>query len=126
MIRIEDEYASFETSKLLKEAGFEANLKTRYVEEEEDEWVFWDSGTKRSDYNYFDDTIACPTQALAARWLREVHHILIMLNPTLDGWVFDLFNLKEHHYILCNQYANADSYEQYYEVALQEDVKLIK
>ena len=64
---IEESYVSFETAKLLKEAGFEANLKTRYVEEEKDEWAFWESGTKRSDYNYFDDTIACPTQASACK-----------------------------------------------------------
>ena len=34
---IEESYVSFDTAKLLKEAGFEANLKTKYVEEEKDE-----------------------------------------------------------------------------------------
>ena len=76
---IEESYVSFDTAKMLKEAGFEANLKTRYVEEEKDEWAFWESGTKRSDYNYFDDTIACPTQALAARWLREKHDTFVKM-----------------------------------------------
>ena len=123
---IEESYVSFDTAKLLKEAGFEANLKTRYVEEEKDEWAFWESGTKRSDYNYFDDTISCPTQALAARWLREVHNIFIQLNPTFDGWLLDLFDLKKHQYILTNKNANADSYEQALEDGLQEAIKLIK
>ena len=123
---IEESYVSFDTARMLKEAGFEANLKTRYVEEEKDEWAFWESGTKRSDYNYFDDTIACPTQALAARWLCEVHNIFIQLNPTFDGWLLDLFDLKKHQYILTNKNANADSYEQALEDGLQEAIKLIK
>lgn len=123
---IEESYVSFDTAKMLKEAGFEANLKTKYVEEEKDEWAFWDSGAKRSDYNYFDDTIACPTQALAVRWLREEHNIFIQLNPTFDGWSLDLFDLKKHQYILTNKDANADSYEQALEDGLQEAIKLIK
>lgn len=122
---IEESYVSFDTAKMLKEAGFEANLKTRYVEEEKDEWAFWASGTKRSDYNYFDDTIACPTLALAARWLREVHRIFIQLTPTLDGWLIDLFDLKKHQYIWCNQDTDSDSYETAFEAGLQEAVKLI-
>ena len=94
---IEESYVSFDTAKLLKEAGFEANLKTRYVEEEKDEWAFWDSGAKRSDYNYFDDTIACPTQALAARWLREKFGIHIFANYFFeDGtWFYVTVDLKE-------------------------------
>lgn len=76
---IEEQYVSFETAKLLKEAGFEANLKTRYVEEEKGEWALWESGSKRSDYNYFDDTIACPTQALAARWIREEYDTFVKM-----------------------------------------------
>ena len=94
---IEESYVSRDTARMLKEAGFEANLKTIYVEEEKDEWAFWESGTKRSDYNYFDDTIACPTQALAARWLREVHNIHIFPNYFFeDGtWFFVSVNLKE-------------------------------
>ena len=123
---IEESYVSFDTAKLLKEAGFEANLKTRHVEEEKDEWAFWDSGAKRSDYNYFDDTIACPTQALAARWLREEHHIFITIAPVIQGWVYDLFDLKKHQYILCNEGAMTESYEAAFETALQEAIKLIK
>ncbi len=99
---IEESYVSFDTAKLLKEAGFEANLKTRYVEEEKDEWAFWESGTKRSDYNYFDDTIACPTQALAARWLREVHDTFVKMERvgSFDGkefrfyWSFSIISVS--------------------------------
>ena len=90
---IEESYVSFDTARMLKEAGFEANLKTRYVEEEKDEWAFCESGTKRSDYNYFDDTIACPTQALAARWLREVHDTFVKMERvgSFDGKEFRFY-----------------------------------
>lgn len=99
---IEESYVSFDTARMLKEAGFEANLKTRYVEEEKDEWAFWDFGTKRSDYNYFDDTIACPTQALAARWLREVHDTFVKMERvgSFDGkefrfyWSFSIISVS--------------------------------
>lgn len=103
---IVEQFVSFDTARMLKEAGFEAECG----------FIVDDDGRK----------LYRPTQALAARWLREVHHILIMLNPTLDGWIFDLFNLKGHHYILCNQDANADSYEQAMEAGLREAIKLIK
>lgn len=99
---IEESYVSFDTARMLKEAGFEANLKTRYVEEEKDEWACWESGTKRSDYNYFDDTIACPTQALAARWLREVHDTFVKMERvgSFDGkefrfyWSFSIISVS--------------------------------
>ena len=130
---IEEQFVSFETARMLKEAGFEANLRTKYVEEEKDEWAFWDSGEKRSDYNYFDDTIACPTQALAARWLREVHRIVVdatFIPSLFDGvnWQYFIGNMDD---MVCEcdfelserKYA---TYEAAFEAGLQEAIKLIK
>ena len=118
---------------MLKEAGFEANLKTRYVEEEKDEWAFWASGTKRSDYNYFDDTIACPTQALAARWLREEHDTFVKMERVgcFDGkefrfyWSYYLIRVSTAclNSISGGRY---DSYEEALEAGLQKVIKLIK
>ena len=128
MIMIEESYVSFETAKMLKEAGFEANLKTRYVEEEKDEWAFWDSGTKRSDYNYFDDTITCPTQALAARWLREVYGIMIVsfFDDYMEKWYYVIDGVKKQSGIKCVQSASDyDDYETALEAGLQEAIKLI-
>ena len=130
---IEESYVSFDTARMLKEAGFEANLKTMYVEEEKDEWAFWDSGAKRSDYNYFDDTIACPTQALAARWLREVHRIVVDANfipPSTDGnaWIYFIGEMDDM--VWSGDYVPSDEFYETYEVALeaglQEAIKLIK
>lgn len=127
---IEESYVSFDTARMLKEAGFEANLKTMYVEEEKDEWAFWDSGAKRSDYNYFDDTIACPTQALAARWLREVHniHVFAFFDYVKRDWCYCIANLDAVTAGMGMDVSenNYPTYEQALEVALQEAIKLIK
>ena len=130
---IEESYVSFDTARMLKEAGFEANLKTRYVEEEKDEWAFWGSGTKRSDYNYFDDTIACPTQALAARWLREVHRIVVdvaYIPPHVGRDVWQYFVGGMDDMVWPGDYEPSDrkyeTYEEAMEVGLQEAIKLIK
>ena len=130
---IEESYVSFETAKLLKEAGFEANLKTRYVEEEKDEWAFWESGTKRSDYNYFDDTIACPTQALAARWLREKHRIVVdvtFIPPSVDGDEWQYFIGEMDDMVWEGDFESSDrkysTYEEAFEAGLQEAIKLMK
>ena len=129
---IEESYVSFDTAKLLKEAGFEANLKTMYVEEEKDEWAFWDSGAKRSDYNYFDDTIACPTQALAARWLREAHGIHVCIDVNASGWYYDLCKSDNGTHILWSSYQGPndggewDSYEEALEAGLKICLELIK
>ena len=123
---IEESYVSFNTAKMLKEAGFEANLKTMYVEEEKDEWAFWDSGAKRSDYNYFDDTIACPTQALAARWLREKHRIVVdvtFIPPSVNGDVWQYFIGEMDDMVWKGDFEPSDRRYKTYEEALEEGLK---
>ena len=130
---IEEQFVSFDTARMLKEAGFEANLKTMYVEEEKDEWAFWDSGAKRSDYNYFDDTIACPTQALAARWLREKHRIVVdvtFIPPSVDGDEWQYFIGEMDDMVWEGDFESSDrkysTYEEALEAGLQEAIKLIR
>ena len=103
---IEEQFVSFDTARMLKEAGFEAECG----------FIVDDDGRK----------LYRPTQDLAARWLREEHHIFIMLTPVIEGWVYDLFDLKKHQYILCNEDAMTESYEVAFETALREAIKLIK
>lgn len=65
---IEESYVSFDTAKLLKEVGFEA------------ECGFIVDDDERKLYR--------PTQALATRWLREVHRIVVdvtFIPPLFDG-----------------------------------------
>ena len=119
---IEEEFVTFETAKMLKKARFREKTKTHYSNSGE----VWETAML-ADYNDDLNCNACslPTQALAARWLRDVHNIFIMLTPMIDGWMFDLFDLKKHQYILCNADALAGQYEAAYEVALREALQLI-
>lgn len=67
---IEESYVSFETARLLKEAGFDAPCYVQYSER----GVQWEASYPEN-FNADDWGYSCPTQALAARWLRETHNI---------------------------------------------------
>ena len=118
---IEEQFVSFDTAKMLKEAGFDVPCTSQSTEGK----CIWNVGYP---YNFNQDEFGYsrPTQALAARWLREGHHIFIMLTPVIQGWMYDLFDLKKHQYILCNEDAMTKSYEAAFETALREAIKLIK
>ena len=107
---IKESYVSFDTAKMLKEAGFEAECG----------FIVDDDGRK----------LYRPTQALAARWLREVHHYAVCVwysaehekwfyaHGDMDNMAFDTdYNISDFIY---------DSYEQALEAGLREAVKLIK
>ena len=70
---IEESYVSFDTAKMLKEAGFDCNCRKWYSQQDNDvlEWEA-DAGC---NWNVYNSDISRPTQALAARWLRETHNI---------------------------------------------------
>ena len=119
---ITEQYVTFETARLLKEAGFREKTKTHYSNSGE----VWEAAMP-ADYNddFNCNTSNRPTQAFAARWLREVHHIFIMLSPVIKGWIYDIFDLKKHQYILCNEESFSEQYEESFETTLQETLRLI-
>lgn len=102
---ITEQYVTFETARLLKEARFEAECS----------FIIDDDGRK----------LYRPSQQLAARWLREVHHISIILTPMEDGWMYDLFAIKKYQYIILSKDAGIVTYETAFEKALQEALQLI-
>lgn len=67
---IEESYVSFETAKMLKEAGFDVPCTSNYMTSKS-----WWNDLQRANFNASETTYSRPTQALAARWLREVHGI---------------------------------------------------
>lgn len=118
---ITEQYVTFQTAQLLKEAGFDIPCKRLFLKD-------GCPGITAEEENHNDATCNAysrPTQALAARWLREVHHIFIMLTPVIKGWLYDIFDLKKHQYILCNEEAFSEQYEEAFEEALQEALRLI-
>ena len=75
---ITENYVSFETAKLLKEKGFNAEIDTYYSPE--GEFKIWcPNGLKSYLSNEGTETwwwkCIAPAQSMAMKWLREVHHI---------------------------------------------------
>ena len=74
MATIKEDYVSFETSKLLKEKGFDQNCATYYLDGQV--WRHYHGEVIPKDKQIY----AAPTQAIAMKWLREVHNIVIGVN----------------------------------------------
>ena len=65
---MEESYVSFDTAKMLKEAEFDEVCSTFYVSGKGDTCLMYERNSSLDKGQY-----SCPTQALAARWIREVH-----------------------------------------------------
>ena len=114
---IKEQFVLFDTAKLLKEAGFNEPCCYNYDNVNGFRWFKIGESIPKG-------WIPCPTQMLAARWLREVHNIDVMV---------DVYN---RDYYVCNVYKNkhlmiirnivTSSYEEALEEGLCEAIKLIK
>ena len=122
---IEESYVSFDTAKLLKEAGFNETCRYSYDNVGGFRWFKIGGSTPKG-------WVPCPTQALAARWLREVHRIVVdvaYIPPHVgrDVWQYFVGEMDdmiwEGKYETGRKYA---TYEQAMEAGLQEAIKLIK
>ena len=132
---IEESYVSFDTAKLLKEVGFRELTKTHYSNSGQ----IWETAMP-ADYNDDFNCNTCnrPTQALAARWLHEVHGIHVSSNifmdsandadgKTVDEWTFWSFDLFDNSGRIIEESDDRyDSYEEALEAGLQEAIKLMK
>ena len=122
---IEEQFVSFDTAKLLKVAGFDVPCTSQYTEGK----CIWNVGYP---YNFNQDEFGYsrPTQALAARWLRDVHHyaVCIWYSAEHEKWFYAHGNLD--NMMFDEEYSISDfiydSYEQALEAGLQEAIKLIK
>ena len=91
---ITEEYVSFETSKLLKEKGFDWPCHATYdtavtggkPEFSEYEVLnYFPYGMKNSDDKY-SMVISAPTLQMAMKWLRKEHNLATSTSVTIDGW----------------------------------------
>ena len=106
---IKESYVSFDTAKLLKEAGFESECG----------FIVVDDGRK----------LYRPTQSLAAWWLREEHHyaVCVWFSKDHDKWSYaygDIENMMFDEEYSISDFIY-DSYEQALEAGLQKAIKLI-
>lgn len=144
---IHEEYVSFETAKLLKEAGWDIPTRGIYRTNRNGDYRFVEYDRKSSLSNCtrcltdgFAYEYLAPTQALAARWLREVHDIHIDIgmcgdySSDADGkiveewdfWTFSLYYITNFTNHICNCVGEYDTYEQAMDAGLQRALEMIK
>jgi len=161
---MKEELINFETAKLAKEKGFNIGCKNKYVETLEHALEMGRGGDctfphiptrvlTNSSYEKWD-IVHCyaPTQSLLAKWLREVHNIII--DVKLDFFnsynkesikyypIFYTYSDSKKRFWLYTDYINSDecteeiqdkmpifqkysTYEEALEIGLQEGLKLI-
>ena len=109
---MEDTLITFETAKLAKEKDFEFKIVWEYI-------LGFKNNHERDKY--------LPTQSLLAKWLREKHNIIVLVDyEGIDGYYY-----KYYYYINEVKKYNASdknyiTFEEAYEIGLQEALKLIK
>lgn len=135
-----ESYVSFETAKLLKEAGFDIPCRGIYVTDRTGYYEFreYDSKQTKDDHCWniedgFQYEYLAPTQALAARWLREEHRIVVdvtFIPPSTDGNVWQYFIGEMDDMVWKGDFEPSDrkyaTYEAALEAGLQEAITLIK
>ena len=134
---IEESYVSFDTAKMLKEAGFEEMVNSCFMyddksDEYEYEFVNGYAIVKkalRDNYNGYENTISRPTQELAAMWLREVYNVAIysLYDDDMEKWFYVVDAFTKNPVINGFQSGSEyDDYESAFEDGLREAIKLIK
>ena len=126
---IEESYVSFDTAKLLKEAGFHIPCIKVYNKHSKNlaAWSY------ASDSNQHQRYYSAPTQDLAARWLREKHRIVVdvtFIPPSVDGDEWQYFIGEMDDMVWEGDFEPSDrkysTYEEAFEAGLQEAIKLMK
>lgn len=119
MQRIEDEYVSFESAKMLKKAGFNWYTKNHYSAKGDFRY-----SDNRKDWNAVEylGLYSAPTLSFAARWLREVCNTHISIDWGIDGYEFT-FEIKHADGL----FSERPYYECYptYEECLEEGIKAV-
>lgn len=126
---IEEQFVSFDTAKMLKEEGFDVPCQSFYRLSEKGSVTVW-KDQEPHNQNECKHYYSRPTQALAARWIREVHKFHVFAKRSCD------YSLLEHRWSYWIQNAEYDvykdveigfsSYEEAFEAGLQKAIKLIK
>lgn len=121
---IEESYVSFDTAKMLKEAGFDEPCSFCYSPCKD---------IRRKNYKRNSDLVkgfySRPTQALAARWLREVYNVSIysLYDDDMEQWFYVVDAFTKNPVINGFQSGSEyDDYESAFEEGLCEAIKLIK
>lgn len=96
---ITEQYVSFDTAKMLKDAGFDGMAHKYYYRPRLSGKMEERFAMSPRNLNKEPRCISLPTQALAARWLREVHGIIVDVTfcpPKQDkNWKFFIGEIED-------------------------------
>ena len=101
---IEESYVSFETAKLLKEAGFDELC----------DWAYYAAGNvcykDNRNSELSNGYVSCPTQAVASRWLREKQKIDVIVEIYNRNY-YDYMIYKNKHLLINSEVTAYETYE---------------
>ncbi len=130
---MEDTRVTFETAKLAKEKGFfqETNrLEIPYYNYKGEfkgdvsDWRIrkYIRGENTSDIEF----VSAPTQSLLAKWLREEHNIIVLVDyEGIDGYYYKFYSYKEGNKNYDASDKNYNTYEEALEIGLYQALLLI-
>ena len=124
---MEEQLISFETAKLAKEKGFGGKELTTLNGYFRGGILCSIPCNNKSDFCH-EDEFSAPTQSLLQKWLREKHHLIIIVAYQYehDSTPYSYWIYKEFQSLPINQWVNdLNTYEEALEVGLQEALKLI-
>ena len=120
---MQEQLISFETAKLAKKKEF--NEICQYYYEILDKPITLQKMSCSNAEGYKQPT--APTQSLLAKWLREMHKIIVLVDyEGIDGYYYKFYSYKEANQNYDASDKNYNTYEEAYEIGLQEALKLIK
>ena len=112
---IEEQFVSFDTARMLKEAGFDVPCRGVYVTDRTGYYEFREYDNKQTTDDLcwnsadgFQYEYLAPTQALAARWLREVHKLHVFAKRIYE-YALDKFSWG--YYIQSSNYEYCKNFE---------------
>ena len=126
---IEEQFVSFDTAKMLKEAGFDVECDWFYINDGSVDTGIVVRSTSPRDHNMATGFSSRPTQALAERWLREVYNVAIysLYDDDMEQWFYVVDAFTKNPVINGFQSGSEyDDYESAFEDGLREAIKLIK
>ena len=121
---ITEDYVSFETSKLLKEKGFDVPCLAHWFIGTDRTFSISNTSQNWNEIKTDLDWLSCPTHQMAMKWLREVHKILILVEYDCIVFSSDIYKMDEvdeygNAKHIPPTFANCKNYEQACEAALK-------
>lgn len=123
MAAITEDYVSFETAKLLKEKGFDAECDKCYAYFTDDDIRWMGLSYPKSAQVLSENRYPCITLQMAMKWLREICGLIINIEykdicPTWK-WRIDIKSSDKKH----TNFQHYDTYEQAVEAAIKYSLK---